>query len=122
MALGTPDARFGETLPCGSWPKSPPPSSPHRVLTTLGAADRLLALKVRVPETLSVVGFGDGPWQKLWGPGLTTLSLPAETIGDECGRWFLQQLRNKRTSDDDKSHAVVSKMTLVVRGSTAPPR
>ena len=46
-------------------------------------AERLLALRIPVPDALSFVGFGDGPWQKLWGPGLTTLQLPAERL-DGC--------------------------------------
>jgi DNA-binding LacI/PurR family transcriptional regulator len=122
VALGTPDSRFGEEAAMRLMAKKPTAIITSSVLTTLGAADRLMALKVSVPQTLSVVGFGDGPWQKLWGPGLTTLQLPAETIGAECGRWFLQQLRTNRPAGVEKAHAVVSKMSLIVRGSTAPPR
>jgi LacI family transcriptional regulator len=122
VALGTPDSRFGEEAAMRLVARKPTAIVTSSVLTTLGAADRLLALRVAVPETLSVVGFGDGAWQKLWGPGLTTLQLPAETIGAECGRWFLDQLRHHLHHERAKAHVVVSAMSLVVRGSTAPPR
>jgi LacI family transcriptional regulator len=122
VALGPPDSRFGEEAVMRLVTKKPTAIVTSSVLTTLGAAERLLTLRVPVPDTLSLVGFGDGPWQKLWGPGLTTLQLPAERIGAECGRWFLDQLGSDREEVREKTHVAVSAMSLVVRGSTAPPR
>jgi LacI family transcriptional regulator len=122
VALGTPDIRFGEEAAMRLMTKKPTAIITSSVLTTQGAIDRLLTLRVAVPDALSFVGFGDGQWQKLWGPGLTTLQLPAEAIGKECGRWFLDQLRHKRRNLPEKPHIAVNAMTLVVRGSTAPPR
>jgi LacI family transcriptional regulator len=90
------------------------------VLATLGVAERLAAMKIAVPDALSVVGFGDGPWQKWWGPGLTTLRLPAEDMATGCGLWFLNRLRNK-SSLRSEPFASISPVSLVLRGSTAVP-
>jgi LacI family transcriptional regulator len=121
IALGNPDSRFGEEAVMRLVKQRPTAILTSSVLTTLGAVDRLLSLQVAVPDTLSVVGFGDGPWQKLWGPGLTTLQLPAETIGTECGRWFLDRIRNQPAGAATAEHLCISPMKLIVRGSTAPP-
>jgi LacI family transcriptional regulator len=120
IALGTPGSRFGEEAIMRLLPKKQTALITASVLVTLGAAQRLTVLKIPVPDAMSFVGFGDGPWQKFWGPGLTTLRLPSDTIGMECGRWLLQQLDAKAVQSE-KSHLAVTPMTLIVRGSTAPP-
>ncbi len=103
------------------------PHPPTAVLTmavqvTLGAVEQLTAMKVDVPGKLSVVGFGDGPWQQWWGPGLTTLRLPVEEIATSCGLWFLHSLRTGRWNSAREPHVAILPTTLVKRGSTAPPR
>ena len=77
--------------------KRPPPTAVvlTTVMATLGVAETLITMKIPVPDDISVVGFGDGPWQKWWGPGLTTLRLPAEDLATGCGLWFLNRLRLK---------------------------
>lgn len=121
IALGTPDSRFGEEAVMRLLAKKPTAIISSSVLTTLGASERLLTLGVAVPETLSVIGFGDGPWQKLWGPGLTTLELPAEAIGSKCSSWLLDELRKGWDTERTKAYLSVSAMRLIIRGSTAPP-
>jgi LacI family transcriptional regulator len=81
-----------------------------------------MALKIDVPDDVSVVGFGDGPWQKWWGTGLTTLRLPAEDLATGCGLWFLNRLRSKSAVRSDEPYVSISPVTLVVRGSTGRPR
>ncbi|OWU83094.1 hypothetical protein ATO6_20605 [Oceanicola sp. 22II-s10i] len=70
------------------------------------------------PETLSVVGFGDSPEFKWWGPGLTTLRMPIEELATSCALWLFHQLEVGATTDP-KYHSTVP-ATLIVRGSTAP--
>jgi LacI family transcriptional regulator len=86
------------------------------VQNTQGALEELLANGVRVPEQLSVVGFGDEPGFSWWGPGLTTMSLPVSELATACGLWFIHQLKNKAAGI--APYSSVSLPTLIVRGST----
>jgi LacI family transcriptional regulator len=86
------------------------------VQNTQGVLEELHASGVRVPETLSVVGFGDELGFRWWGPGLTTMSLPVSELATACGLWFIHQLKQK--SANPVPYSSVSPPTLVVRGST----
>ena len=123
VEFGPPETQFGADAITRLLAKRPPPTAVimTTVLVTLGAAEQLMASNVDVPGQLSVVGFGDGPWQKWWGPGLTTLRLPAEELATGCGLWFLNRLKFKQQQSRSEPHAAVNPMTLIVRGSTAPP-
>jgi DNA-binding LacI/PurR family transcriptional regulator len=88
----------------------------------LGAAEQLIALNVEVPGALSIVGFGDGPWQKWWGPGLTTIRLPVEELAASCGSWFVDRLKGRLPAERTEPHIAVSRATLILRGSSAPPK
>ncbi len=86
------------------------------VQNTQGVLEELLASGVRVPEQLSIVGFGDELGFRWWGPGLTTMSLPVSELATACGLWFIHQLKQK--SAIAAPYSSVSPPTLVVRGST----
>ncbi|MFD5947644.1 LacI family DNA-binding transcriptional regulator [Streptomyces collinus] len=87
---------------------------------TLGALEELSEQGVKVPGELSVVGFGDEPRFSWWGPGLTTIGLPIEELATDCALWFLRRLATRPS--DDGPHTSVFSGSLVLRGSTAPPR
>ncbi|KPI10565.1 transcriptional regulator, LacI family [Actinobacteria bacterium OK074] len=87
---------------------------------TVGAVDELFRGGVKVPQELSVVGFGDETGFSWWGPGLTTIHLPIREIAASCGLWFVRRL-SSRPGDDDGAFASVSPGSVVFRGSTAPP-
>jgi DNA-binding LacI/PurR family transcriptional regulator len=76
----------------------------------------LLVRGVRVPDDLSVVGFGDELGLSWWGPGLTTVALPVSELATACGLWFVHQLKDKAASL--APYSSVSPPTLIVRGST----
>ncbi|HEY1720400.1 MAG TPA: LacI family DNA-binding transcriptional regulator [Magnetospirillaceae bacterium] len=121
VELGPPNEQFGGEAIARLLAK---PSPPTAVLTTsvqvtLGAAQQLTAMKIAVPQQLSIVGFGDGSWQQWWGPGLTTLRLPAEELATSCGLWFLHAVRTERLAGEKDPHVAISPMTLIKRGSTA---
>lgn len=120
--LGPPDTRFGEDAITRLLTKKPTAIITSSVLVTLAAADRLMLLNVNVPGDLSLIGFGDGPWQKWWGPGLTTMHLPAEELATECGHWLLNRVKEKRLHTGGTAHQAVIPIKRVLRGSTAPPR
>jgi LacI family transcriptional regulator len=122
MALGPPTAEYAADAIARLMAVRAPPTAivTSSVLGTLGAAERLAELGVDIPNTLSFIGFGDGPWEKWWGPGLTTLRLPTEELATSCGLWFLHRLKSKQIGGP--AQALVCPTTLIVRGSTAPPR
>ena len=88
------------------------------VQVTLGVLEVLHGRNVAVPGRLSLVGFGDPPWFKWWGNGLTTLHMPIQELATSCGLWFLNKLRNPQ--DSERPHVSITPASLVVRGSTAP--
>ena len=89
------------------------------VRVTYGVVEALSDKGVVVPDTLSVVGFGDPPWSKWWGKGLTTLRMPVQEVATSCGLWFLHSLKNKRAQAN--LHRSITPASIVVRGSSAPP-
>ncbi len=124
LELGPPETKFGADAVTRLLALAAPPTAiiTSSVLITLGAAEQVMALGVEVPRALSLVGYGDGPWQRWWGPGLTTLRLPIEELATGCGLWLLHRLKSKRQDAEHSPHVSISTSSLVVRGSTAAPR
>jgi|HubBroStandDraft_2_1064218.scaffolds.fasta_scaffold163544_1 LacI family repressor for deo operon, udp, cdd, tsx, nupC, and nupG len=124
VEFGPPEPQFAGEALTRLLAKRPPPTAIvlTTVMATLGVVEKLMALKIDVPDDVSVVGFGDGPWQKWWGTGLTTLRLPAEDLATGCGLWFLNRLRSKSAVPSGEPFVSISPVTLVVRGSTGKPR
>lgn len=89
------------------------------VPTTHGVLQACIDDSIRVPEALSVVGFGDEPGFRWWGPGLTTLSLPVSELATASALWFLHQLKNRSAAM--APYSAVSPVQLLVRGSTGRP-
>jgi LacI family transcriptional regulator len=86
------------------------------VQLTQGILQELTAQGLRVPDELSVVGFGDEPGFGWWGPGLTTVGLPVTDLATACGLWFIHQIR--QSAVPLTRYASISQATLIVRGST----
>lgn len=86
------------------------------VLLTLGVMEELYDSEAKIPDELSIVGFGDEPGFAWWGPGLTTMRLPVATMAAHCARWLVARLADKT---DDESPAVVLAGELIERGSTS---
>ncbi|MBA2475962.1 MAG: LacI family DNA-binding transcriptional regulator [Actinobacteria bacterium] len=95
--------------------------------TAIFAANNLLAEQawnvlrrrgVDLPGELSLVAFDDVPWMAMVEPGITVVAQPTVEIGRRAARLLL------RRADDPDSAPVVDCLptTLLVRGSTAPPR
>ena len=83
---------------------------------THSVIDECISLGVRVPDELSIVGFGDESAFRWWGAGLTSISLPVSELATSCGLWFLHQLRQRPAKLP--SYSSMSSPTLVARGST----
>lgn len=123
VELGSPDLQFGAAAATRLLARRPAPTAimTSSVLVTLGAADRIAASGIDVPRALSFFGFGDGPWQKWWGPGLTTLRLPTEELATGCGLWLLHRLKLGQPAQREP-HVAISPTSTVWRGSTAKPK
>lgn len=85
----------------------------------MGVICALTEQGVRVPDQVSVVGFGDVPFARYVTPPLTTAAVPLAEIGTEVWR-RMQDLLGGRTPD----RSLVLKPAVVRRGSTgaAPDR
>jgi LacI family transcriptional regulator len=97
-------------------PKPPTGLVLGAVQHTYSVLDECVSSGIRVPGELSIVGFGDEPGFRWWGPGLTTIGLPVSELATACGLWFLHQLRQRTAALPN--YRSLSSPTLVVRGST----
>ena len=88
------------------------------VQVTLGVLETLREQRVLVPGQLSLVGFGDPPWFKWLGEGLTTLHMPIEELATACGLWFLNRLRSKQAAG--RPHTSITRASLILRSTTGP--
>ncbi|MFF3752671.1 LacI family DNA-binding transcriptional regulator [Streptomyces sp. NPDC002018] len=80
-----------------------------------GACKAVRRLGLRVPEDISVTGFDDLALATAIEPELTTVSLPAERVGERGMSALLAVLDGRRPDSGDLP------VSLVVRASTAPP-
>ena len=87
-------------------------------LLALGCYDTLEERGLRCPEDISIVGFNDMPFVDRLRPPLTTVRVPQREIGTVAADLMLQRL----SDETDGANAILLEPTLVVRGSTAPPR
>jgi DNA-binding LacI/PurR family transcriptional regulator len=90
------------------------------VINDFSAMGALRAAKergYRVPEDISLVGFGDVPFSSMTDPPLTTVREPFREMGLEAAGMLLKMVQGKRLL----SRHPVLPVQLVVRESTAPP-
>ena len=84
----------------------------------MGVLDYARQMGLDVPRDLSIVGFDDIRFARYTHPPLTTIAQPMREIGEGTVKLLLSIL-----ADDTTTPASVTlPHTLVVRGSTAPPR
>lgn len=81
-----------------------------------GACKAVRRVGLRVPEDVSVTGFDDLALATAVEPELTTLSLPAERVGERGMAALLAVLEGRRPEEGNLP------VRLVVRGSSAPAR
>lgn len=87
-------------------------------LIALGCYDVFLERGIDCPAEVSVVGFNDMPFLDKLRPPLTTVAIPHQQIGAEAARLLLDALADPERG----ARSVLLPVSLVVRGSTAPPR
>ncbi|MFI6082216.1 LacI family DNA-binding transcriptional regulator [Streptomyces sp. NPDC051217] len=99
---------------CGPGPRATALICDSDVLAA-GAVKAARKLGLRVPDDVSVTGFDDSGLATALEPELTTVRLPAERVG-EHGMSALLAILDGREPEN-----TVLPVSLVIRGSTAPP-
>ena len=88
-------------------------------LLALGCYDALREAGLSCPGDVSVTGFNDMPLVDLVAPPLTTVRIRHHQIGADAVRVLLDIIEHRGRRD---AADIVLEPSLVVRGSTAPPR
>lgn len=92
-------------------------------LLTEGAIEAALDAGIAIPSDMSIVGFGDPSWFKLWGPGITTIDARETELADTVATVLLEQIENiKKQQPIENTLRLTINTRLILRGSTAPPR
>lgn len=87
--------------------------------TAIGVIKQSEKMKIKIPKQLSLVGYGDSEWYSVWSKGLTTLSLPEQTIADCCVNLLLDSINNKLDLNPNSSIRNYNfESSLIIRGST----
>jgi LacI family transcriptional regulator len=84
----------------------------------IGALNAARKRGLRVPEDLSIVGFDDTFQSRIVWPQLTTVRQPLQELGRTGVSLLMRLLEGQRV----EALRMELSTTLVVRGSTAPPR
>jgi len=85
--------------------------------SAMGALRAAKEMGYRVPQDISIIGYGDVPFASMTDPPLTTIRAPYQEMGYEAADMLGKLISGKRFS---KKHMVFP-VELVVRKSTAPP-
>ncbi|MEX0348223.1 MAG: LacI family DNA-binding transcriptional regulator [Paracoccaceae bacterium] len=81
-----------------------------------GALFAAQSLGLKVPDDLSIIGIGDFKGSADVEPGLTTIRIPAETIGTLAGERFTDYI----TSENPGPFKICCQLERVVRATTSP--
>ncbi|MEO6986448.1 MAG: LacI family DNA-binding transcriptional regulator [Paralcaligenes sp.] len=71
---------------------------------------------VEIPKQLSVIGFDNLEFCAHLPPGMTTIEVPAATMGESAARHLIARL----SGNSERAH-IELEASLIVRGTTAPP-
>ena len=85
--------------------------------SAMGALRAAKDMGWRVPEDISIIGFGDVPFASMIDPPLTTIREPFQEMGYEAADRLLKMIQGDRLS---QRHLIFPN-ELVIRQSTAPP-
>ena len=88
-------------------------------ISAIGAIRAFREAGLRVPQDVSVVGFGDYRCVAFHSPGLTTVADPLRTMGILAAGAMLRQIASP--TERPPSREIVVDPELVVRGSTSRP-
>lgn len=97
------------------------PDRPTAILTVgdrlaLGVYKAASLLGLKIPEDLSVIGFGGSPISECMYPGLTTVSQNAQKTGKQAEKYLVKILK-----DECVANQIHTSTELIVRGSCMKP-
>jgi LacI family repressor for deo operon, udp, cdd, tsx, nupC, and nupG len=84
----------------------------------MGCVHEIKSAGLRIPEDISVVGFDDIRYAEILDPPLTTISQPAEEIGERVVRRLLREIEEGRGRNAEPE---IVPHELIVRRSVAAP-
>jgi DNA-binding LacI/PurR family transcriptional regulator len=96
------------------------PSTAVLVINDFSAMGALRAAREkgwRVPNDISIVGFGDVPFSSMTDPPLTTIREPFQEMGHEAASMLLKIVQGKKLSSRNQ----ILPVELVIRDFTSPP-
>ena len=84
--------------------------------TAIAVIQVLQKMKKKIPEDISVIGFGDGPNALICSPTLTTIEQKGYEIGLEAVKLLVHKIENETSSDSFQTKVITP--NLIVREST----
>ncbi len=101
-------------------PKPPTAIISGSVHITIGMIETVERLQIDVPDSVSMIGFGDPQWFSWWRGGLTTVRPPIEELATACGLSLLQRLKSRETAIAPDDQSTITNSTLVLRATVKP--
>lgn len=120
IKIGQPKAYFGEQAFEELFLRSP--QRPTAIVVgseraSIGIINMAKRMGIKIPEQVSLVGYGDADWCSIWNDGLTTLSLPENEIASTCIKILLLSIFQNITSEQMNKIYTVDPV-LIIREST----
>jgi LacI family repressor for deo operon, udp, cdd, tsx, nupC, and nupG len=84
----------------------------------IGAINAITLRGLRVPDDISVIGIDNLRFAEFCNPGLTTVALPSDVLGEQAMRLML----DFDIDPDGARREVIVSHELVIRNSTAVPK
>jgi len=91
-------------------------------MLTEGAVDTLATRGLRIPEDLSIVGFGIENWHGWWQGGLTRIVPPVDQLADSCAAHLLARIARPQTDPGHPLQTIRHATRLKIARTTAAPR
>lgn len=91
-------------------------------LLTEGVVDVVTVQGRRIPEDLSIIGFGIENWHKWWRGGMTRIVPPVELLADTCAEHLLARISQGKTARLIEVSSVRHATSFEIGASTGPPR
>jgi LacI family transcriptional regulator len=120
--LGAPTQEFGAGAIAQLMRRPKPPTAivSGSVHITLGLIEAVERLRIDVPDSVSMIGFGDPQWFSWWRGGLTTVRPPIQELATACGLWLLQRLKSRDAVKALDEQSAMTNSTLVLRETVRP--
>jgi DNA-binding LacI/PurR family transcriptional regulator len=90
-------------------------------LLTFGALKALRTAGLRMPDDISLVGFGDPSWYSLFEPGITTIHFPVTQMAEAAASQLMRQLSPAAEGLERAPHVAIEP-SFLLRGTTGAPR